>query len=286
MQNAQPLLPYAFSWYLDAVAENWDGLVYGEYEAVMPLTWFRKLGVKCLYQPYYCQQAGVFSINPLQEEFLQGFLHYCTQTYLYVSINLNSSNGYSNNALKIKPKKNLLLELKGDYDMLRKSYSENHRRNIAKAQKNKLLFETSTKDEGAFVKFYLANINREKLKFKGRHEKAFKKLVHALLTNGLAEIAVVKQPEGEWLSASLLIQHGSRIINIINASSSHGKANGAAHFLFDNVIKQNTNRGLILDFEGSSIPSIARFYEGFGAQEEFFYHFEYIAGRRFSQLFS
>lgn len=56
-------LPYAFTWYLDAVAEHWDACVLGNYEAAMPFVWLRKQGVKCLYQPYYCQQLGVFSTS-------------------------------------------------------------------------------------------------------------------------------------------------------------------------------------------------------------------------------
>jgi len=28
---------YAYSWYLDVVADHWDALVYGDYEAVMPI---------------------------------------------------------------------------------------------------------------------------------------------------------------------------------------------------------------------------------------------------------
>jgi hypothetical protein len=39
---------YAFSWYLDAVADHWDVLVYGDYEAVMPLPWRQKMG-NCVY---------------------------------------------------------------------------------------------------------------------------------------------------------------------------------------------------------------------------------------------
>ena len=36
-------LPYAFSWYLDAVAEHWDALVMDDYKAVMPLVWTENL---------------------------------------------------------------------------------------------------------------------------------------------------------------------------------------------------------------------------------------------------
>ena len=40
-------LPYAYVWYLDAVAENFDALVLNNYEAVFPLVWLKKFGIKC-----------------------------------------------------------------------------------------------------------------------------------------------------------------------------------------------------------------------------------------------
>ena len=33
---------YARSWYLNIVSPDWDALIEGDYEAVMPLTWKRK----------------------------------------------------------------------------------------------------------------------------------------------------------------------------------------------------------------------------------------------------
>ena len=44
-------LVYAYSFYLDSMAKNWDALVLGDYEAVMPLTWNKKYGFYYLYQP-------------------------------------------------------------------------------------------------------------------------------------------------------------------------------------------------------------------------------------------
>ena len=79
-------LPYAYSWYLDAVAENWAALVLDDYKTVMPLVWLRKLGIKCLYQPYYCQQLGVFSTQ-LNEKTIANFLDYAIKIFLYININ-------------------------------------------------------------------------------------------------------------------------------------------------------------------------------------------------------
>lgn len=277
-------LPYGLSWYLDAVTENWDGLVWGDYQAVMPLIWLRKLGVKCLYQPYYCQQTGVFSLQPLNHEILQNFLAYCKANFLYVNINLNNGNHFTEKGFYLKHKKNLMLTLSHSYETICKRYSENHRRNISKAVKSHLAFEFSA-DEKKFVNFYLTNINHQKETFKSQHEKIFRKLTGTLLKSEIGKIAVVMNTESEWLAASLLIHHRHRLINIINTSSGLGKSKGASHFLFNSIIQQNSGKDLVLDFEGSSIPSIARFYEGFGANEEPFYNFRYMAGGPLSQLF-
>ena len=40
---------YAFSWYLDIVADNWDVLVLNDYEAVMPVPFRRKFGVNYVF---------------------------------------------------------------------------------------------------------------------------------------------------------------------------------------------------------------------------------------------
>ena len=37
---------YATTWYLDLVCKNWDALILNDYEAVMPLPWNKKWGVK------------------------------------------------------------------------------------------------------------------------------------------------------------------------------------------------------------------------------------------------
>ncbi|MDP3354122.1 MAG: hypothetical protein Q8S44_10335, partial [Flavobacteriaceae bacterium] len=40
---------YAYSWYLDIVADHWDALILNDYEAVMPLPWRSKYFIKYIY---------------------------------------------------------------------------------------------------------------------------------------------------------------------------------------------------------------------------------------------
>ena len=53
---------YAYSWYLDIVADNWNVLVLDDYEAVMPLPFHKKFLISYISQPFFTQQLGVFSI--------------------------------------------------------------------------------------------------------------------------------------------------------------------------------------------------------------------------------
>ena len=51
---------YAFSWYLDIVADNWDVLVLDDYKAVMPIPWKKKYFIKYIAQPLFLSAIGCF----------------------------------------------------------------------------------------------------------------------------------------------------------------------------------------------------------------------------------
>ncbi len=269
--RASSSLPYAFSWYLDAVAENWDALITDNYETVMPLVWLRKFGIKCLYQPYYCQQLGVFG-RSVTKQVQQDFVNHIAEKFSYISINLNPVSKIVSEEYKLRPKKNLLLELSKDYNSLKKKYSENHRRNIKKAETAGIFFSDKTELKH-FQKFYLSNVNRKQEIFKSKHEKIFKQLTAKLIEKNAGQIFSAIDEAGNLVAASIIVTHQKRFINVINTSSAQGKNTGASHFLFDKIIQKYAGTDNFLDFEGSSIPSIARFYQGFGAYEEIFYHY-------------
>jgi hypothetical protein len=69
--NACNSLVYAESWYLDIVSPNWEALILGDYEYVMPLPVKKKFGVSFLVQPPLTQQFGIFSSNKIDEEIIE-----------------------------------------------------------------------------------------------------------------------------------------------------------------------------------------------------------------------
>ena len=67
-------LVYAYSFYLDEIADNWDALILNDYEAVMPLTWRKKYGIHYLYQPFFCASLGIFTEQKIADELTAKFL--------------------------------------------------------------------------------------------------------------------------------------------------------------------------------------------------------------------
>ena len=141
-------------------------------------------------------------------------------------------------------------------------------------------------DRAAFQSFYLKNIDRTQQNFKPQHEKIYKRLIAIVEQNKSGCFFAVKDTDENIQAALLLLHHQTRLINIINVASAEGKKSGASHFLFSGVIQQNAGQNKLFDFEGSSVSSIAKFYEGFGAQPENFWLYETNIFRKLSQRFS
>jgi len=66
----------------------------------------------------------------------------------------------------------------------------------------------------------------------------------------------------------------NRIYNLFPASNDFGKKNGAMFGLIDKIIQENSESESILDFEGSKVEGVARFYRGFGATERNYWTME------------
>ena len=81
---------YAFSWYLDIVCDEWDALVSDNYETVFPLTFRKKFGIWYLYQPFFTQQLGIFSIRHITPQIVEEFLAAIPAKYKFAEINLNA----------------------------------------------------------------------------------------------------------------------------------------------------------------------------------------------------
>ncbi len=255
---------YAFSWYLDIVADNWDALVLNDYEAVMPITYLktkRNLFFKKILQPPFCQQLGVFFLQELSKEdfelFLDNFIKLLPKQY-----NFNSMNFIGEPAVKksIEERKNYELILSNDYNIIYKSYSNNLKRTIVKAEKNQLEISNDVTLKN------LISIKKQTAKHKisSKNIEKFENLVNELKFRKIGSIYGVYVKD-ELISAAFFTNYNGRLIHLFSATSEKGKKYGATSFLFDYLIKENINNCLIFDFEGSMISGVANFFKSFGA---------------------
>lgn len=261
-------LPYAYTWYLDNVCENWEGLVLDNYKAVMPLVYKKKFGISYLYQPAISQQHGVFTSLAITKPLINNFINTIPKKYKYIDINLNEINNISENE-NISELRNYHLHLNLDYALIKVNYSKSLKRKLNKANKNNLKITTHISPE-EFVKFFIENTSKKISNFKDEYEHVFHRVIYKSLSHQLGEILGVKE-NNVLVSAIFILKHPTRIINLLPSSSTEGLKLNAMTFLLDYIIQKNANSKKIFDFEGSMIEGIERFYKSFGAEKTNYY---------------
>ncbi len=250
---------YAYTWYLDIVSPNWTALVSNDYSYVFPIPAFKRFNVDMLLQPLFTQQLGLFSANQITSEILNEFIQQIPQKFKYINIHLNTKNNYCGTAESID-RITYQLDLVQSYTKIQESYSQNTRRNILKAIASGvdvIKIESSV----VFIDFY----RNHGVKFKKSKYTQIEKLINLLSENGHGEM-IGAYFRGELCAATLIVKGNGKLIYLFASSSSLGLQKRAMFAIVDQIIRWNSESHLVLDYEGSIIPSIARFYAGFGAK--------------------
>lgn len=257
---------YAYSWYLDVVCPPWEALVEGEYESVMPLAPGKKMGVSYLYPPFFTQQLGVFSVKKLTAEHVHQFLDAVPPVYRYWEVNLNTFNKVVGTDYEFRPNLTHELDLIDSYENIRKNYSDNTKRNLKKAASGILkIVQPSSKEE--IITLFRNGRGGEVRVLQEPQYDIFRRLLLALDARGRLHTRGVANERGELIAGAFFVDANGKVIFLFSGLSEEGKEKGAMYFLIDTFIRENAQKNLVLDFEGSNDPGIARFYRGFGAKE-------------------
>jgi len=264
IKEADNGLIYGYSFYLDHMADHWDGLVLNDYEAVMPLTWNKKYGIYYLYQPFLCAQLGVFGKN-VDAKTSKSFLHAIPSKYKYWDIYLNHRNILHLKDFDIFLRSNFVLKLSASYDALYNHYRENIQRNIKKA------FQAGCAAQTNFPVELVIELARQQMKDYSdqKHDlERFKKLHYLLHEKKQAVTYGIFSPSRELLASCVFFFSHNRAYYILVGNHPNGRTLGASHALIDAFIKDHAGKHLLLDFEGSDIGNLALFYSSFGATDE------------------
>lgn len=247
---------YSCSWYLDVVNPGWELLADETFNFLMPIATKQKIGIKYIIQPYFTQQLGIFGKDIPDNETTNFFISSIPYKRYYIQF--NETTPKENFTIF---RKNYILNLENSYETLRKSYRNNCKRNLKKAASNNLLVKSLSVNE--FINFVKANLNVKILK---QNINLLQQIIEAVEVNlGNNFLKAVVDKESNILAVGFFPEYKNRIYNLIPVSSKAGKEANAMTFLLNHIIFENSSQAKILDFEGSEIPSIARFFASFGS---------------------
>ena len=292
---------YASSSYLDEMALHWDALVLGNYEAVMPLTWNRKWGIRYLYQPPLSPQLGVFSRQRITEEIVGAFLKKARSHFKFAEIYLNFTNEYPG----LQPFTNIVLNLNAPYEQLRANYKKDLEKNIRRAAGFSLQYSPSS-DVGSAIDLYKQYYAARTPHVREADYRRFTQFCNNALKTDSVIIRRVEGPGERQATAeaqndqpstaaalkdqrftaeaqndqppvavALLLKRRDRLYLLMSVCSPDGRKMEANHFLLDNLIREFAATNTILDFDGSEIPGIAHFYRNFGGFDQPFFFYRY-----------
>ncbi|MBP8792977.1 MAG: hypothetical protein KBE41_02015 [Lutibacter sp.] len=256
---------YAYSWYLDIVADHWDALVLNDYEAVMPLPWRQKYFIKYVYPPAWTQQLGVFSKNEIPESLILNFIKSIPKKFKKITIQFNSANKFEHKSSTERV--NYILPLDKTYEEIYESYRKDRRKRLRGFLIENITVVDSLDFEelkSVFLTNYEKKIQMNLIDFS-----SLRNIFHIAKLNGSLMTKSVSI-NGKLISGLIAIKAVNRVVILFSATSDIGMSTNSFSAIIDSVIKENSETNSFIDFEGSMIPSIASFNKSFGARIEYY----------------
>ncbi|WBA40659.1 GNAT family N-acetyltransferase [Hymenobacter canadensis] len=271
--RATQQVPYAQSGWLAATAGRWDAVVetspQGHYVSVLPLPALRRPWGRVLYQPAFTQQLGLLTTADSRHRELLDYLPLLRGHYAQGYLQLHTGQELASEppGFQLTERRTYHLPLAPDYATLLTGYTADYRRRLRlNGQQSGPLSVVPLPDITEMLALFRQH-SGEAAGLKPKHYQQLQALYACLQPLGQALPLQVRHPEtGELLAAALFVRYREQLVYLFAAASPAGKKAGAPLLLLDYVIRQHAGTpGLLLDFEGGMIPSIARFFANFGA---------------------
>ncbi len=255
---------YAYSWYLDCVADNWDVLVLNDYEAVMPLPWRQKFFIKYIYPPAWTQQLGVFSPSQISKEEVLDFINAIPKKFKKITIQFNAENKFQHKNLTKRV--NYVLPLNASFEEIYNRFRKDRKARIKEGEKYK--FRIGAINNGPEELIRISKKDYSFLNIPQHHYSVLKKLFKTLSTTNNCFVISALDCKNEVLGGVLFLKDDNRITYLFSVACQQGKKQQVISAIIYNVIKKHADSNYILDFEGSMVTGIADFYKSFGSTLE------------------
>ncbi len=263
--NGYCTFSYGLYDYIDSITNSsWDALILGDYEAVFPLPFKKKLGIYYIYQPLFCQQLGIFGDS--KDKSISDFIRLIPKKFLRIHLNLNAYKCDSSIYL-IEQKPNYVLHVPHNPEI---SFNVDARKNIRRLERLNLRYEYNASISSVIQLFHSMWGEINKYHYP-RDYNLFEKTCLKMKEQQKLLSLVVKSESDEILGGAIFLISPQRLHYICAAPTENGKKVGIMHGIIDKVCKDFEN--YTIDFEGSSYSSVADFYKKFGSVNEPYYRY-------------
>ena len=272
LENSADARIYGLPKYLDILCgEDWAVVVDSAYNSGATLFPQKKFGIQYLFQPPFCQTSGIYSPEQLSAVDIGRFIQLLKTKFHSFSVCLIQSPADFPPGIEAGLRDNYTLALTETYNDISSRYSSGLKRKLKKGFEGSIA--ECSEDESALSDF----LNLVKQFFpplNGSLPSSFniEKYIRATLQSKLARLLIAKSKDGNMVSGLLYLSWKDRLYLVLPVSSDEGRKSNAMHFVIDHLIHTNAESEITIDFEGSSIPGVARFYKSFGTELHRYHH--------------
>lgn len=259
-----------YMWYLDQLSKEWDALVEGDYESVLPLFWRSgRFGGVELYQPDLSPNVGIYTINVLSPKRVNAFLEAIPSRFNKIAIQLNEKTyPPEEESFQVSKLLNHQLMLNQPFEGLYQNFSSDLQETISKAEESGLYPGADLKPE-ILADFYLKYASERKGLTRNFH--ALQRIMWNALHRGWGFASGIKNSSHELLAVDFFIYSHGKVQSIMPTVSPQGKKEGALAYLYYMMLRKNANSPLILDFNTNKENMLAK---EMGAKTKTFYRLE------------
>ncbi len=235
---------FGYKWYLDSVSKEWDALVEGDYESVLPI--FQTTSNYSIYQHSLIRESGIYSIHLLSQKRISAFVEAIPGAYKNIDIQFKKGIQIPDNKdFEITQKRNSQLFLQSPYDTIRNNYSEALEVSLKKAKQNNLRPISSIKPEKIAGLFKETSINSKESEAAFH---AYQRIMYNALHRGWGFASGIIDEKETLLAAAFFIYSHGKALTLLAPETTEGKTQGARDLLFDFFIRNNAGRPQTLDF--------------------------------------
>ena len=255
-------LVFGLSHFLDIMAGSWDGFVYGEYEAVLPVATRRRLGICYGYPTRFTAPHPIYGSSSAHID-PSAFIEAVARAFSFSDLQLAVSPDET--PVQHTVRRNHRLSLAGAYDDIRSGYNATCRNLLSKAAREGI---ATSREVGTDEAIGWATRDGMMQGCTRSDLSRFRVLCRELKRRGECFTVSSMAPDGSPLSVGIFFVSAGSIHYMASWTGQEGRQTGASRLVIDAVVREHSGSGMTLDFMGSDIPGIAAFFEGFGAEAD------------------